>query len=609
MTASHGGPVLTRLEGVFLMTSRTLFTLSAENEEQVLSCVNMDEAWTLVEKFAGWKRHSSTNDEFASAEYIASRLTALGVPHKKNDANLYLSLPVSASAVFAGKEYKGKAPSFSASTPKEGVTGQMVYLPAVPQEGYTVNSELKAKVSGKIVIIDWPPAGEIITLQMIEAGAKGLIFAHPGVRIHEDTCTTIWGSPEMTSKNRIPIIPVVAVNKDAGAVLLEAAKGCSCCGPEVTLHACTDTGWKKTMLVVAEIPGSVWPDEFVLLHGHLDSWYEGIGDNAVGDGAMLEIARVLWQNRAALKRSVRIAWWTGHSTGRYAGSTWWCDHNALDIVENCVAHLNCDSPGCRWATDLTRIPAMSELIDFVKQVVKDMSGQDANPGRIHRAGDCSFNNLGVSSAMMLSSAIPQEVRNEKGMYGVGGCGGNNEWHTEDDGPQIADKNYLLRDTKLYTMMVWRLCNLAVHPENYGATALEIASFAEEYGTASSCVKLDDVAALAKKLAGDFAEYYEALSSAAPEMCDCMLEQVNSYQRQIARHLVEANYTSEGKFHLEAAAPIPAVPDLAWAKAIAISETEDEKGFLAVSLTRGKNKVMYALQQAEKLLCEAKTLIS
>ena len=34
---------------------------------------------------------------------------------------------------------------------------------------------------------------------------------------------------------------------------------------------------------------------------------------------------------------------------RYAGSAWFADAFALDLDENCVAQVNCDSPGRRWA--------------------------------------------------------------------------------------------------------------------------------------------------------------------------------------------------------------------------------------------------------------------
>ena len=73
-----------------------------------------------------------------------------------------------------------------------------------------------------------------------------------------------------------------------------------------------DTRWRPTELVVAHIEGTAEPDKFVLVGGHIDSWHEGVTDNATGNAAMLELARLLHENRDELRRSVRIAWWNGH---------------------------------------------------------------------------------------------------------------------------------------------------------------------------------------------------------------------------------------------------------------------------------------------------------
>ena len=70
----------------------------------------------------------------------------------------------------------------------------------------------------------------------------------------------------------------------------------------------------------------------MLLHGHYDLWDVGVGDNATGDACMLEVARTLWGIRDKLERSVRIAWWPGHSTGRFAGSTWYADTFGRDLA-------------------------------------------------------------------------------------------------------------------------------------------------------------------------------------------------------------------------------------------------------------------------------------
>ena len=164
------------------------------------------------------------------------------------------------------------------------------------------------------------------------------------------------------------------------------------------------------------------PEEFVLLHGHVDSWHQGVGDNATGDATMLEIARVFWQNRADLARGAQAAWWSGHSHGRYAGSTWFADAFAIELAKGCVAQVNCDSPGCRWADTFNELTTMSETNAFVNSAIFETTGIMPQTERAVRAGDYSFNGIGISSFYMLSSTMSQAKRDEMGYYPVGGCG-------------------------------------------------------------------------------------------------------------------------------------------------------------------------------------------
>ena len=154
---------------------------------------------------------------------------------------------------------------------------------------------------------------------------------------------------------------------------------------------------------VVEIKGALEQDKFVLLHGHYNSWDVGVGDNATGDACMLEVARMLWKHRDRLERSVRVAWWPGHSTGRFAGSTWYADTFARDLG-NCVAHMNCDSPGCRDATDYLFIPWMAENIGFVKGVVRDAAKREAEGKRPTQSSDFSFNHLGITGCFLAPRA-------------------------------------------------------------------------------------------------------------------------------------------------------------------------------------------------------------
>jgi hypothetical protein len=69
--------------------------------------------------------------------------------------------------------------------------------------------------------------------------------------------------------------------------------------------------------VVAEIPGGDKRDEVVMLGAHFDSWHAGTGatDNAAGSAVMMEAARILVATGLRMRRTIRLALWTGEEQG------------------------------------------------------------------------------------------------------------------------------------------------------------------------------------------------------------------------------------------------------------------------------------------------------
>jgi Zn-dependent M28 family amino/carboxypeptidase len=69
--------------------------------------------------------------------------------------------------------------------------------------------------------------------------------------------------------------------------------------------------------IVAEIPGTDKADEVVMLGAHFDSWHTGTGatDNAAGSAVMMEAMRILKATRLRMRRTVRLALWTGEEEG------------------------------------------------------------------------------------------------------------------------------------------------------------------------------------------------------------------------------------------------------------------------------------------------------
>jgi len=69
--------------------------------------------------------------------------------------------------------------------------------------------------------------------------------------------------------------------------------------------------------IVGEIPGTDRADEVVMLGAHFDSWHAGTGatDNAAGSAVMMEAMRILKTTGLRMRRTVRMALWTGEEQG------------------------------------------------------------------------------------------------------------------------------------------------------------------------------------------------------------------------------------------------------------------------------------------------------
>ena len=565
-------------------------------EREVVESVRVDDAWSLVEEFASLVRESGTGEEREAVRRITSRLDIWRVPYTLHEPELLISLPRRAALTVGGRDYFAKTPSMARSTGPDGETAPIVYEPtgfAQDVNDIFSGAHGTGDVTGKFVLTEgFPMPGKVADLEA--RGARGVVFIAPGERIHEGICTSIWGSPDLTSYGRQPRIPVVSVSNPDGARLIEQLEEAGP-GASATIATEHEEGFRQIPVLVAELTGTVEPERFVLLHGHLDSWHEGIGDNATGDATLLEVARVLGEHRDTLRRSVRIAWWSGHSHGRYAGSTWYADTFALDLARNCICHINCDSPGCKDADVFEDVYWMAEVEDFAKDAIRDFTGQGSGGRQPLRAGDISFNNLGLSTFFMLSSTMPAPLRKEKGYYAVGGCGGNIEWHTEADTLDIADRDRLLRDVRLYAGSTFRAANVPIHPLDFRATVTQIeevlGSFAERAGG------LIDVSGTLERAQG-LRSALESLYAAADKVDSVEAARpFNDALLKIGRALVRVLYSASGTYRQDPALDIPLLPEFA-AAAEAVGTVPD--GILRTEFVRARNRVDAALEESTEL---------
>jgi N-acetylated-alpha-linked acidic dipeptidase len=130
--------------------------------------------------------------------------------------------------------------------------------------------------------------------------------------------------------------------------------------------------WDRKLLynVIARIPGSKYPDEWVIRGNHHDAWVNGAGDPVSGASAELEEARALAELRKQgwkAERTIIYCFWDGEEPG-LLGSTEWAETHAEELKQHAVAYINSDGNG----RGLFRAEGSHSLENFVNNVMKDI---------------------------------------------------------------------------------------------------------------------------------------------------------------------------------------------------------------------------------------------
>ncbi len=145
--------------------------------------------------------------------------------------------------------------------------------------------------------------GVLMVLNTHRGGGQGTFFTSNGARRDPEALPEMEIAPEHYNR-------MVRLAIKGEPVMIEA-------DTKTEFHDQDMKGYN----VFAEIPGSDpdLKDEVVMLGAHLDSWFAGTGatDNAAGSAAMMEAIRILKDSKIPLRRTVRIALWSGEEQGLY----------------------------------------------------------------------------------------------------------------------------------------------------------------------------------------------------------------------------------------------------------------------------------------------------
>ncbi len=165
------------------------------------------------------------------------------------------------------------------------------------------------------------------------AGVKGIIFmsSRPKKLLYRF----------ITSKATDETLPqFVMAREDAKRCqrLLKSGKNI-----RVSVNILAETGGSfKSHNVIAEIKGSEYPDEVVIIGAHIDSWALGTGanDNGCNVSMMIDIARQMKALNIKPKRTIRFALWNGEEQGYFGSWDYTKDH--LEKMDKHIMAMSVD---------------------------------------------------------------------------------------------------------------------------------------------------------------------------------------------------------------------------------------------------------------------------
>jgi N-acetylated-alpha-linked acidic dipeptidase len=320
-------------------------------------------------------------------------------------------------------------PTFNAYSPDGDVTGDVVYVNYGTPEDYAVLDSLGISVRGRIVLARYGRSWRGIKPKVAaERGAIAtLIYSDPrddgffagdvypvgpmrnenGVqrgsvmdmpRYPGDPMSPGWGSVEGARKlamdeiitfSPIPVMPISyadalpILENLGGPVAPQSFRGSLPTtyhfGPgPARVRVALRFDWQVRPIwnVVATLPGSRWPDQWIIFGNHHDAWVNGAEDPLSGMVSLGEMARSIGALTRTGWRPARTLVFIGWDAEEWGllGSTEWAEHHADELREKAVAYINSDTNNRGWL----QAAGSHSLETFVREIARDVRDPDSN---------------------------------------------------------------------------------------------------------------------------------------------------------------------------------------------------------------------------------------
>jgi carboxypeptidase Q len=365
-------------------------------------------------------RPSGSTQAQAAVDYVAGELRKLGLDVQLEEVKVPHWVRGAEAAELV--EYPGQAPNTtqrivltalggSTATATEGIVADVVVVNNF-EELAALGRE---RVAGKIVLFN-----EIFDKQKSAAGMSFLAYgeavryrgAGPKAAAELGAVAALVRSVG-DADFRLPHTGYsAAAGIPAGAVTAEDAQLIADLASQGTIRMHLTLTPQKlpdatSYNVIADLKGSVHPEQVVVVSGHLDSWDLGTGaiDDGAGVAIAMEAAELLQRLHLHPKRTLRIIAWMDEESGG-AGAQVYNKEHAVDFAHH-VAAIESDSGAAHPLGFDTRMTAQAgELLRPVLNVLQSIGANGARESSFPPGADIS----GMSEAGVPALGILQDGR-------------------------------------------------------------------------------------------------------------------------------------------------------------------------------------------------------
>lgn len=337
---------------------------------------------------------------------------------------------------------------------KGALKGAWVLVETAPTNGMAIDATAKADSTRAAAIAEGKEGSVLFYRQMVEAGVLG--FIRPGtlpmqVLYNRADCYNL-------TMDNLPKACDIILDEHQFAVIKQKTVDRQDFLLEFDIRNHFFPGPVKYHNIIGIIRGSKYPDEYVMMGGHLDAFDIATGsvDDCNGVSVTMEAARLLAAAGAKPKRSMMFCIWTAEEYG-LLGSKYFVENKTVPW-EKISNYFNRDG-GPLSTTSITVPPAMYD--DFVEVCKPIMNFTESMPFAVNKRGEARPRPTsagGSDHAYFSMNGVPTISFNETDAYGYD-FNYRDIWHTEDDLYDKLIPEYLEHSAVVNAVVSYGIANL------------------------------------------------------------------------------------------------------------------------------------------------------